>query len=595
VLNTEIASELRVVLEAALMPGDSPAVRRALLTPLLGVSPQELAAMNDEHWSDWVSRFHAWNQIWHGQGVVRFLEDVLRSTGAETRIARRPSARRELTDLLHIEELLLRGERERRRDPIALAQWFRRLDQGATDDGAVAYEDLQQRPDAETGAVRVSTIHKSKGLEYGVVYCPFVWNDASLWSFERSALKFHDEHRNIKLDLGSDRREAHASASGREALSEAIRLLYVAVTRAKHRCTLFWGRVPIWKSSALAYVLLGDRGLRKPPEHEMRESLDELAADSGGTIRWRAPTPGPAPQGQREGPALLLRIPEQARFFDHAPRIASFTSMTGQAEKTPDPRTDVPTAGASLALFAELPGGVRTGLLLHSILELADLTNLESPQTGLLIERQLKAYGFDPSLVTSVQRDVATVGSTPLTLEPESPRLIDLPDGRHLRELEFTLCVERLDLAFLAELFRQHGAPKAAPGYPERLAEVSGRTLQRFLRGYIDLLFEWQGRWYVADYKSNILSAYEPALITEAVQREHYLLQAQLYTAAAHRYLSQRLPQYEPERDWGGALLLFLRGMRGPQHAGSGIFFDRQPSALLRSIDRWLGGASGSR
>jgi exodeoxyribonuclease V beta subunit len=595
VLNTEIASDLRVVLEAALMPGDSPAVRRALLTPLLGVSPQELAAMSDEHWSEWVSRFHAWNQIWHGQGVVRFLEDVLRSTGAETRIARRPSARRDLTDLLHLEELLLRGERDRHRDPIALAQWFRRLDQGATDDGAVAYEDLQRRPDAEAGAVRVSTIHKSKGLEYGVVYCPFTWNDAGLWGFEKSALKFHDEHRSIKLDLGSERREANERVSEREALSEAIRLLYVAVTRAKHRCTLFWGRAPSWRSSALAYLLLGDRGLRKPSEGEMSASLDAFAASSGGTVQWRPPTPEQAPRRQDEGPTLVLRTPEQARSFEHAPRIASFTSITGQAEKTPDPRADVPAAGASPPLFAELPGGARTGLLLHSILELADFTKLESRETGLLIERQLRAHGFDPSLAASVQRDLATVGSTPLTLEPESPRLIDLPGDHHLRELEFTLCVERHDLAALAELLRQHGAPKAAPRYPERLAEVSGQTLQRFLRGYVDLVFEWQDRWYVADYKSNILSAYEPAVITEAVQREHYLLQAQLYTAAAHRYLSQRVPQYEPERDWGGAFLLFLRGMRGPQHAGSSVFFDRQPAALLSSIDRWLGGANGSR
>jgi exodeoxyribonuclease V beta subunit len=595
VLNTEIASDVRVVLEAASMPGDSPAVRRALLTPLLGVTPQELASMDDEHWSRWVSRFHAWSQMWHEQGVLRFLEDLLRSTGAETRIARRPSARRELTDLLHIEELLLRGERERHRDPIALAQWFRRLDRGSTDDGMVAYEDLQQRPDAEAGAVCVSTIHKSKGLEYGVVYCPFTWNDASLWSFERAALKFHDEQGNLKLDLGSDRQEAHARSSEREALSEAIRLLYVAVTRAKHRCTLFWGRAPTWKPSALAYVLLGDRGLSKPSEAEMRASLDALANASGGTVGWRSPTPARAPERQDEGPHAVLCTPEQVRLFELAPRIGSFTSMTGQNEKIPDPRADVPTAGAPPALFAELPGGARTGLLLHSILEVADFARLESSETGLLIERQLRAYGFDPSLAASIQRDLGAVGSTPLIPGPSSPRLIDLPRDRQLRELEFTLCVDRPALVSLAKLLRQYGAPEAAPGYHERLAEVSGQTLQRFLRGYIDLVFEWRGQWYIADYKSNLLSAYEPALITEAVQREHYLLQAQLYAAAAHRYLTQRLPQYEPERHWGGTLLLFLRGMRGPAHAGSSVFFDRQPAVLLRAVDRWLGGGRGSR
>ena len=248
VLNTEIATDLRAVLEATLMPGDSPLVRRALLTSLLGMSPYEVATMPDKLWSEWVARFHDWNVTWHRQGVVRFVEDMLRSTQAETAVARQPAARRMLTDLLHLEELLLRGERERRRDPIALMQWFRRLDEETLDEGAIAYEDRQQRPDAESGAVRVSTIHKSKGLEYGIVYCPFTWGSAGLWAFDKVAVKFHDPHRNIKLDLGSAEQEAHRKTSEKEAFSEALRVLYVAVTRAKYRCTLFWAAAGIGRS-----------------------------------------------------------------------------------------------------------------------------------------------------------------------------------------------------------------------------------------------------------------------------------------------------------------------------------------------------------
>ena len=128
VLGTDVASDLSAVLEAALMPGDSSLVRRALLTPLLAVSPYELATMNDDVWSEWVSRFRDWHDSWHSQGVARFLEDMLRSAQAESRIARRPAARRVLTDLLHLEELLMLGERERGRNPVALMQWFRRLE-----------------------------------------------------------------------------------------------------------------------------------------------------------------------------------------------------------------------------------------------------------------------------------------------------------------------------------------------------------------------------------------------------------------------------------------------------------------------------------
>ena len=151
--------------------------------------------------------------------------------------------------------------------------------------------------------------------------------------------------------------------------------------------------------------------------------------------------------------------------------------------------------------------------------------------------------------------------------------------------------MDRPNLATLAELLKEHGAPTSAPSYHERLAEVSSATLQRFLRGYIDLMFEWKGRWYVADYKSNTLPAYDAATVSEAVHREHYVLQAQLYTAAAHRYLKQRIRDYEPETHWGGALFLFLRGMRGQEHAGRSVFFDPQPAELLRAVDLWLGGS----
>jgi len=590
VLSTELASDLSEVLEAALMPGDSSGVRRALLTPLLGVSPHQLATMDDELWSEWMSRFRDWNETWHNQGVVRFLEDMLRSTEAETTIARQPAARRVLTDLLHIEELLLHGERERRRNPVALMQWFRRLNENGGGDGGLASEDLQQRPDAEADAVRVSTIHKSKGLEYGVVYCPFTWPG----KFTELAVKFHDEQGNIKIDLGSADCDAHKEIGDREAFSEAIRLLYVAVTRAKYRCTIYWGRAKGWQTSPLGYLLHGSEGLGKLDEDGMREDVAAFVTAASGAVGSRSAHEEPAVPRQYEAPRNALCAREQTRGFNHAARIASFTSLTGHDEKTPGPRAAAPMLDPPPMLFAELPGGVRTGLLLHSVLEHAEFDALGAEATTLLVERQLRAFGFDPALAPAVQRDLESVGASPFTREPGAPRLIDLSRDVQLRELEFTLHVKRPKLSGLAELLKQHGAPIAAPNYYERLAEVSSQTLQRFLRGYIDLMFQWEGRWYVADYKSNTLPVYDAAAINEAVQREHYLLQAQLYTAAAHRYLKQRVPAYDPETQWGGALFLFVRGMRGARDAGSGVFFDRQPAVLLNAVDHWLGGTDDS-
>jgi exodeoxyribonuclease V beta subunit len=590
VLSTGIASDLSAVLEAALMPGDASTIRRALLTPLLGVSPHGVATMEDQLWADWVSRFSAWHETWQRDGVVRFIEAMLRVTGADARLASRPLARRALTDLMHVEEILLRGERERGREPGALMQWFRRLMESGSSEGEVAADQLQRRPDTESGAVRVSTVHKSKGLEYPIVYTPFTMGDAVLRNFDLVAVKFHDEQRQLKVDLGSADLDEHKAISQEEALSEALRLLYVALTRAKYRCTVFWGREKSWRKSALAYLLHGKERIdARIDSDEMKADVVAFAKSTSGLLGWRGKRSEQAAPRPRPASKRTLHAREQKRSFTHAPRIASFTSITGHDEKTPGPKTFDALLDPAPPLFAGLRGGVRTGLLLHSILEHADFQSLDSTATVGLIERELRAFGFDSSLAESVQTDLQIVGATPFTAEPDAPGLADLPRASQLRELEFTLSAKRPKLGELAEILERHGAPAAAPAYPEQLRALSMHSLQPFLRGFIDLMFEWKGRWYVADYKSNMLPSYGPDALVEAVQREHYLLQAQLYSAAAQRFLRQQVPGYEPDVHWGGALFFFLRGMRGADRPGASVFFERQSGELLEAVDDWLG------
>ncbi len=588
VLDTDLALELRALLDAALMPGDAQAVRRALLTSLMGVSPFELASMSDGDWAAWGARFGEWHDSWHAHGVLRFLEDMLRESGAEHRMARRPTARRDLTDLLHIEELLVRGERERRRSPVALMQWFQRLARASAVVGAVAIDDLMRRPDTDSGAVHVSTVHRSKGLEYGIVYCPFSWGDARLHRSDSRVVKFHDADGRMTVDLGSEQQDENKTRAEQEVLSEALRLLYVAVTRAKHRCTLFWGHKRLWERSALAYLLHGEAP-GKLDEDAMRADVEALAADSGGTIGIRAPQARQAERRVEAPTEAALAARPLSRRFSLAPRMGSFSSLTGHDEKTPGAKADQPFAVAARGLFDSLPGGARTGLLLHSIMEEASFDALPSAETRTLVERMLRGYGFDASLADEVQRDLVAVGATPLMAQPGAPSLADLPCDEQLRELEFTLSADEPRLDDLAELLAAHGAPCAAPDYHERLRTLDTQSLQRFLRGYVDLVFRWQGRWYVADYKSNKLAAYDPGAVAEAMQRNHYLLQAQLYSAAAQRHLRQRVLDYDPEEHWGGALFLFVRGMRGTKDGSASVFFDRQSASLLQAVDAWLG------
>ncbi|MEM7137575.1 MAG: UvrD-helicase domain-containing protein [Myxococcota bacterium] len=591
VLGTSTADDVEAVLQAALTPADGSAVRRALLTGLVGMTPEELQGLANDDWSTWISRFRSWHDAWRDTGVTRFVEDFLRTTEAEKRLAALPTARRRLTDLLHIEELLLRGERTRRRDPVALMLWFRRLRQGSPEDKSVAYEDLQQRPDADGNTIRVTTVHKSKGLEYGVVYCPFLWRDATLFDFERRVVKFHDPqdgHR-AKCDLGSERLEQHLELCRDEALSEALRLLYVGVTRAKHRCTLFWGLARDWRKSSFAYLLHGPTLPKNVTDDEVHASLDTLAASSRGTLGWTTPSPARARSRSAPSPERTLEASQARRAFDPNHRIASFTSLTGRHDKTAARPDDKASTESTRTLFRELPGGARTGLLLHSLLEQAPFDALESADTLQLVEAELRAYGYEASHGRRVLEDLRVVVGHPLFEADPSPTLSAISVDQQLRELAFTLDSGRPDFGELAGLLESEGAPLYATGYPDHLRREAPRVLRKFLRGFIDLVFEWEGRWYVADYKSNMLTGYDKASLADAAVQSHYLLQVLLYSVATHRYLAQRLPGYDPNTNWGGAMLLFVRGMTGD---GGGVYFDPMSPALITAADRWLGGVS---
>ena len=454
----------------------------------------------------------------------------------------------------------------------------------------VANEELQQRPDAESDTIRVTTVHKSKGLEYGIVYCPFLWKDAIPFEFDKRVVKFHDpdDGLRLKLDLGSAQLGAHREVAQREALSEALRLLYVAVTRAKHRCSLLWGVG--WKNAALSHLLHGEHP--SIDDEQAVADIEALVQASKGTIGCRQPHPEIASSRAREARAEVLRAKDARRWFSQANRVASFTSLTGSHEKTAPLDPEAQGLLPAEALFSYLPGGARTGLLLHTILERVDLSELDADEAKAVVDRELRSYGYDPAVSHAVLEDLRTVARTPLTGAPEAPRLEVIPKKQQLRELEFTLSANEPDFVELSRILKEHDAFESAPDYPERIARETTHTLKSFLRGFVDLVFEWEGRWYVADYKSNSLPSYDPSKVTEAAAGAHYLLQMQLYAAAVNRHLGQRLAGYEPERHWGGVMLLFLRGMRGADAPGSSILFDPQTPGLIQAVDEWLGRGS---
>jgi exodeoxyribonuclease V beta subunit len=215
------------------------------------------------------------------------------------------------------------------------------------------------------------------------------------------------------------------------------------------------------------------------------------------------------------------------------------------------------------------------------------------------VERVLARQGFETRWTPALTRALGEVLEAPL--EPRGAlRLRDLPRARRLGELEFVLPVAVrsgatwLGAARLAAAFERFAAAELAAAYAPRLRQLQFPDLTGHLRGFIDLVFEHAGRWYLADYKSNHLGDrvehYAPERLREAMLAHHYVLQYHLYALALHRYLRFRLPDYDYERHFGGALYLFVRGMAPSHPPGWGVYADRPPRALIEALSAALDG-----
>jgi exodeoxyribonuclease V beta subunit len=264
------------------------------------------------------------------------------------------------------------------------------------------------------------------------------------------------------------------------------------------------------------------------------------------------------------------------------PETASVLSSAAGAETPED----------AVTTLADFPGGTRTGNFFHDLLEHCDFS---AQDHQALIQDKLADHGLPHEHVPLVERSLAEVLST--EVQP-GLALRQLANSSRLNELEFTLpahahakstsdCIES---GALSVAFSEHPSPALPASYAESLRQLRFAPLAGFLKGYIDLTFVFEGRWYVVDYKTNNLGPklvdYRPPQLALAMSHSHYVLQYHLYTLAVHRYLCSRLADYDYARDFGGVLYLFLRGMHPGHGPTTGVYFDKPPAARIEALAR---------
>jgi exodeoxyribonuclease V beta subunit len=609
VFATPEAEELERVLLAVAEPGREARLKAALATELMGYTADAVFDLQkDEAAAEALfDRFQTYHQLWLAEGFMPMFRRWFEDSRVTERLPRFRDGERRLTNLLHLAELLQVESRRKSTIDTLLGGFAHAIRHtGGSDDTALL------RLESDAKRVKIVTVHTSKGLEYPIVFCPFLW-DGRLEQRKAASILFHRDCRAV-LDLGSPELERNRPQAVLEEMSEKLRLLYVALTRAVYRCHVVWGNVRNardktdgFHSSALAWLLHGG------PVAEAGDPLAALAdrlaeADTpfieGELRRFAERAPGCAAVRYAETGAVRYRPPRTEaesslavhdfgrRALYPSWRMSSFSGLTtGRHSEAPDyDLLPEPASGEDPgdSMFA-FPRGARAGSCLHAILEEWDFACRDSGRLGDLTARKLKAHGIDERWTSTVRESIENLLAAPL--DRNGLKLADVSASRRLVEMEFTYALAGGDAHRLRRILADpaHGCD---PRYAEAARLLDFHHIAGFMKGYIDLVFEADGRYYLADYKSNWLgnaySDYVPDRLIDAMAREHYYLQYLIYTVALHRYLKLRLPNYDYETHFGGVYYLFLRGI-GPKKK-TGIYWNRPGLGLVEGLEGMLRG-----
>ena len=602
------ALELLTLIAALCAPGDAPVVRAALATELLGETLESLLAAKADldAWEAQLARIAQMRRRWLEAGPYAAIAQCVQRAAA--RLLPRWDGRRRVTNFLHLAELL-QHEAARRSTPEELLRWLSERRAEALAQQGDGHAELM-RPADDPGAVQVLTIHRSKGLQYDAVFAPFLlgtrWSNPERVAEPDEAVAWHDDDE-LRIDIGGPHWVEHALMHRREQFAESLRLAYVAITRARYRVWLAWAFANTGKNttsciSPLAWLWLRANDMHEPEHLEELEpaaadkALATLAAQSGGTIAIQpittdAPAIDDKPLESADddlvAPQFRGRIDRRFETMSYSRLFAGNPHAPAADHDETEPSVVVMPVGESDAV-PQWPRGAAFGNCMHEVYEKIAFAELALGAVPPRLVRICEDHGHGPA----EQRTIAAMARATVATEllPSSGlRLATLAPGEALAELEFLFPLEGARLDHLERILALEPRHARAVGeLSARRAEVAG-----LMTGFIDLVLRWEGRYYVLDYKTNLLGAtradYAASRLPSAIRAHDYDLQYLIYLVALQRFLRARLgADYDYERHVGGALYLFVRGMREGDTAG--IHHDRPARALIDAIDAWCAG-----
>lgn len=624
VFDSEEAVELRKFMAAVESPKNSAFVNAALTGGIIGCNGSTIRNFLEDEamfqdYEKHLENFVRYNELWSSRNFMTMFRQFMADYEVKKRLIQFPDGDRKLTNTLHLTELIHKHEAEGETGMNGTLSWYcNKLAEPGVE------EEHEQRLEKDEKAVQIMTVFKSKGLEYPLVFCPFMWHKtASLKKVSESV--YHQDGKAyfnlLDYDLLPDQEIAESIFT--ENLSAFLRLFYVALTRSKNRCYITAGKIGQANNINLFDYLFADiknsdtvSEITKSFHNETSstELMDiirkKFSTDNNILISEGISEKEPEPFiNTAESNIEELTQKKFSSRINSSKGITSFSNLISSAEHKTETAAENDESAASVTAaediklsdvagtFFAFPAGPGPGSCLHRIIEMADFKNSDF---SALIKENLALHGIfenettkeNTSYIASADIMLKNLFSTALNDGEIEFSLNQTIKEDRLSELEFYYPTKQLTSKAMAAVFKTMPGFPADSKFPEKIGKLEFRPLSGFMHGFIDLVFRHEGKYYIIDWKSNNLGLtyadYQKDSLQKSMENSFYILQYYIYTCALNKYLKSKISDYDYNQFFGGVFYIYLRGVN-PEIKGNGIFFDKPDCQAIEALSSLFG------
>ncbi|MBT5436633.1 MAG: exodeoxyribonuclease V subunit beta [Methylococcales bacterium] len=585
VFETTEANEFYLILQAIAQPNNTVLLKQFLTVAWLNVSAPELISIveNDGLLGQWSSRLSEYYLIWKKQGLLAMTYKLLAIEEVACKLSSCSAFERKMSNIFQLAELVQTAETQENLNINGTLDWLQR----SIADLKYSEQELL-RLESDEQAINILTVHRSKGLEFSVVFCPVLWQHNQHVQKENSVIQCHENDLMV-ADLGSSKFEDRKQLALQESFAEDVRLSYVAMTRAKLRCYIGWANVRTKENSnrsALAWLLFDAPVNNSALSDDFSRQQGDLQALVSQHSRFFEYHLLPADQSVSHLRSIkktpLLIAPEKClRDLKTLWQINSYTGLATLSideanEGKRDDSEDGSIEGLVTPVVDQLPKGSRLGNVVHELLEKNAFSELaKHGDSSFKVDQVCARFGLKldrPALMTDLLQQVV---STPLNEQDHEFYLAQIDNQHCIKEMPFYLSHAQINTQQINIIL----------GNEVTYRSLTPKNLVGYMTGFIDLVCLHQGKYYLMDYKSNYLDDYSSAGMIEAMRTHNYGLQAWLYSVALTNFLQEKVPEYNYRSHFGGVLYLFVRGME-PDRPGSGVYSFLPDADKLQQLTR---------